>query len=389
MTTNKRRLAYVTALALLFPFAGSTAVAQDPGQAVGVEVAVAVERDIARERTFVGTVRPRRTSIVGAEADGSVLELVVREGEHVEKGQILARQRTRSLELTLAAAKAELALRRQELAELEAGSRKEDLRAARALLDAATADRENADWQLASTKKLFDAGEISETVFRNARATALRAQATERQTRALLEELEAGPRKERIEQARARARAQEARVGVLEDALDRHTVRAPFAGWVVAERTEVGQWLGTGDPVVEIAALDPVDVVVPVVEEFVAGLELGSTARVVIAAAGDEVFEGQVAVIVPRADERTRTFPVKVRVANRANGNGLLLKAGMFARVTLTGAGTVKALMVPKDAALIAIRSDLTAGALVVVRGNERLRPGQRVSFKTAPGEGR
>lgn len=405
---------------------GGPAGAQDRGGAVLVKVADAQQSEVAVERTFVGTVRPTRTSIVGAEAAGSVVELLVREGDRVTQGQVLARQRTHSLELTLAAARAELELRHQELAEFEAGEREEDILEAQAQLDAATAARENAAWQLESTRKLFEASQVSETVYRDAETAAQRTSAQEREARAKLERLVAGPRRERIDQARARAEAQAARVGALEDALDRHTLTAPFDGWVTAERTEVGQWLATGDPVVEIAALDEVDVEVPVVEDFVHGLVPGSPARVRVAALGEEVFEGRVRVVVPRADERTRTFPVKIRVANRKEGESVLLKGGMFAEVTLAGAGTAAAVLVPKDALVlggpgpmvwavtpdaegagegtvrpvsvetgasvggsIVVQSEIVAGTLVVVQGNERLRPGQRVAFKAPAGAGR
>ena len=212
--------------------------------------------------------------------------------------------------------------------------------------------------------------------------------------------------------------AQTARVGALEDALARHTIRAPFDGYVVSELTEVGHWLSKGDPVARVVALDEVDVVVPVVEDFVGGLALGDAAAVRVEAAGKEPFEGTIAAIIPRADARTRTFPVKVRVKNRPSGSGLLLKAGMFAQVTLSSGAATKHMVVPKDAlvlggqspmvwaivpddggdgtgsvrpvpvelgpssgAFIAVTGALETGTLVAVLGNERLRPGQRVTF--------
>jgi len=55
-----------------------------------------------------------------------------------------------------------------------------------------------------------------------------------------------GPRKERVEQARAQVAYREAEVALLEDNLARHTVRAPFAGYVVRTSTELGEQLAAG-----------------------------------------------------------------------------------------------------------------------------------------------
>ncbi len=67
----------------------------------------------------------------------------------------------------------------------------------------------------------------------------------------------------------------------------------------------------------------------------------------------DRVFTGRVALIIPEADARARTFPVKVRVENPPEDNGPLLKAGMYARVTLPTGPTQNALLVPKDALVL------------------------------------
>jgi multidrug efflux pump subunit AcrA (membrane-fusion protein) len=136
-----------------------------------------------------------------------------------------------------------------------------------------------------------------------------------------------------------------------------------------------------------------------------------------------EIFTGQVTAIVPQADLQARTFPVKVRVANRATSAGPLLRSGMYARVTLPTGGKRLATLVPKDALvlggpqpvvyvvesadgrqgksspvpvqlgvaegdLIQVTGQIEPGQLVVVQGNERLlpMPGQPVAIqRTVP----
>jgi len=392
-----------------------------------VVVAAVVSRDVAPTHTFVGTVHALHDSTVGGEVEGLVVELLAREGDRVKKDQPVAKLRTRGLELQIASAKGLLDSRREELRELENGARKGELEQSRARVAAAVANAEYAKWQLDSSRKLYEAKQGPEGNFQLARSGARRADALLEAAQAELALLEEGPRRERIAAAKAALRAQEAAVGLLEDKLERHTVRAPFDGYVVAEHTEVGEWLQQGGAVVQIAALDRVDVVVPVLEDYVPKLTIGSSATVHVHAVGNGRIEGKLAVIVPSADPRTRTFPVKVRVTNRPSAAGLALKAGMSANVTLSVGKPEPALLVPKDALvlggrtavlyvvdvtdaqagigtarpvpvelgpadgdLIAIRADLPVGTLVTTRGNERLRPGQTVKFtKTGDEPGR
>ena len=59
----------------------------------------------------------------------------------------------------------------------------------------------------------------------------------------------------KTEQARARVTAAQAELSRLEEQFDRHTMKAPFDGWVSAEHTEIGQWVMQGDPVAEVVEL--------------------------------------------------------------------------------------------------------------------------------------
>src|SRR5690606_23940920 len=127
--------------------------------------------------------------------------------------------------------------------------------------------------------------------------------------RAELDLLEAGPRIEQVEQTRARVLVQEEAVRLLEDRLAEHTIVAPFAGYVATEHPEVGRWLGRGEPVVDLVELDEVDVDVSVVEDDIRYVAVGTSARVEVSALPDEALTGAVALVVPRADLRSRTFP--------------------------------------------------------------------------------
>ncbi|MEW6746014.1 MAG: efflux RND transporter periplasmic adaptor subunit [Planctomycetota bacterium] len=384
-----------------------------PVQAVPV-----VARDISESVTIVGTVMPLRQSTVGSPSPGRVVAFPVNEGDPVEEGQVLAQLRTTNLEISLAQARAELELRLEELKELENGTRPEVIDQARARMEAAQALRDWTKTRLERTRALFEEGGItSQDKLDEDEAAALQAERSFLAAQFEWKLAVNGPRAETIAQARARLKAQEEQVHLLEDELSECTIRAPFDAFIVVERTEVGQWLSRGDPVVDIVELDLIEVHVSVLEDYISRLHIGAPAKVKIMALPQETFAGQVALIIPKADQRSREFPVKVRVANRPvpEGKGFFIKAGMTALVTLSLGEPHRALLVPKDAVvlggpqplvcvvdagaspgtgvvrhvpvtlglaeddLLEVSGDLAEGAQVVTRGNERLIAGQEV----------
>lgn len=384
--------------------------AQQPPPAPVVAARV-VRQEVTARRPFVGTVEPVRASTVGTELEGLVEELLVHEGERIGEGQPLVKLRTRQIEVRLAAARALLLQRREELAELENGSRPEEIAQARARVGQAEAEVEYRKWKLDRTRQLRASDGTSEDDLQEATLAARRAQDRLAEEKALLALVEAGPRAERVAQARATVQAQEAEVARLEDDQARHTVKAPFAGYVTLERTEVGEWLAKGAPVADMMALDEVEVTIPVLEDYVVSLRVGAPVDIVVDALPGTSWKGTIHAIVPQADRQGRTFPVKIRVANRDEGGSVALKAGMFARAQIDVGEKVQATLVHKDAVvlggpqpivyvidaqsstvrpapvhlgvavgdLVEVRGPLVPGDQIVVRGNERLRPGQPV----------
>ena len=356
-------------------------------------------------------------AIIGSAIDGRVVEFPVNEGDRVEAGQKLAQLLTDTISLELAAAKAELKLRQEELEELKNGSRPEEIEQARAQMEAAGVEVRLGERRLERIQRLYRQGNAAtEDQLDEAQAAADNARALFQERTAAYQLALAGPRKERILQAESRVAIQEAVVQRLEDQIAKHTVIARFPGYVVAERTEIGEWVSRGSPVAEIVGLDRVDVLANVIESHVPHIRPGSDARVEVPAIPDRVFTGKVDLVIPEGDDRSRTFPVKVKLENEFDDGKPLLNAGMLARVTLPTGPMRNVTLVPKDAIvlggpspmvyvvdppasdeapatvrpvpvtlgvssgpLVEVIGDLKTGEKVVAVGNERLRPGQPV----------
>ena len=403
-----------------------------------VIVAPVIERSVATGQTFVGTVLPVKTSSVGSAVDGRVSEYPINAGDRVVKGQSLAKLLTETITLTIVAAESELKLRQEELRELENGWRKEEILQATARMEVARSRREFAVARAKRTANLVERGQ-SGTLdqLEEDRSLSVVAEQQYESDRLALELMKQGPRPEKIEQSRAKLAEQQAIVQQLRDQLKKHTMIAPFDGYVIAERTEIGEWVTRGQVVAEVVYLDEVDVEAHVLDTQIEHVRIGTSVRVDVPALKSLVFVGEVKHIIPQADVRSRTFPVKVRVKNVIREDGPLLKAGMLARVALPTGEQRQSTLVPKDAIVlggqspmvwivapveaadlksvdpkgpkpagkvrpvpvelgvanehwIAVTGALTAKQQVVVVGNERLLPGQLISVvevRKAPGD--
>ncbi len=415
--------AVATAAGVLFALASGATAQMPPAQ---VKVAPVEERELDVRRTFVGSVVPWRTSVVASPIDGLVTEMSVREGDEVLQKVPLAKLETDLLEAQLEAAKAELVALEQLYAELQKGLPKQ-IEEAQARMQAADAIEQYVRVRLARARKLKANNAISDEAMEEREQAAIAAihRATEsRAAWSVLQLTEA----EQYAQANAKVVAQGQVVAQLEIEKQRHTITAPFAGYVSKEHTEQGQWVAKGAPVAELLDLSSVYVEVPVPEEVVSALEKGVTeGDVTIEAVSAKSKKATVVAIVQQGDVRSRSFPVKLKLENTATAGGMLLKAGMLARVSLPVGGKGPALLIPKDAVvlggrlpvvyvadpmppgggpggpdgampgpppdgiarpvtvvlgpgvgeLISVRGELKPGDRVVVEGNERLFPGR------------
>jgi multidrug efflux pump subunit AcrA (membrane-fusion protein) len=287
--------------------------------------------------------------------DGRVVEFPTDTGDRVSAGQAICMLLTETIRLQIEAAEAELRLRDAELEELRNGSRPEEIAQARARLESADARRRYTESRYRRAKALHEQGRtLTVEQYEETLSAHEVAEQTYLEAQHELELLEKGPRIEQIAQAVARQDAQRAQVQQLRDQLRKHSMIAPFDGYVVREGTERGEWVTRGQVVAEIVALDEVDIETFVVEDQVTHVKLGGRVRVEVPALGKaEALLGHVVQIPAEGDSRSRTYPVKVRLTNTITPDGPLLKGGMLARVTLPTGPVQETLLVPKDALVI------------------------------------
>ncbi len=317
---------------------------------VMVEVAEAVKLEFAPQHWAPGSVVSREDARVASELGGRVVA-VAGVGQHVRRGEALAR-----------------------------------------LDDAALRLREQDDQaNLARIQAQFD----------YAAAQAVRYERLAAQANIAGAQLDQARSEQRVlEQELARARVALAQT---RHQLSQSVVRAPFDG-VVAERfTQRGEYLGTGAPVVRLVNPQALEVRVRAPVELAGRLAADTPVSLRV---GDATRERRVTALVPVGDETSRQLELRVALDDPS------LTVGVPVEVGLPSAAPHGAVAVPRDALVLRragafvmrVTSDATAervpvevgqaqdgfvevggginpGDLLVVRGGERLQPGQKVQW--------
>jgi RND family efflux transporter MFP subunit len=295
---------------------------------------------------------------------------------------------------------------------LERGYRPWEINASEARVEELTALAEDAERDLERNRQLLSEGAATEEDVEEAETSLAAARSRVAKASADLSLLKEGYRTEEIAAARAQVEFRTAELARIEDRIEKTRVRAPFTGAVSTTLTEVGEWVGEGDPVLELIQLDPVLVLVDVPERYLKGLRPGRSAMVTFDALPGFHAEGTVTRLVPDANVSARTFPVKIELPN-PDGE---IRSGMLARVDLEVGEPRRVSVVPKDAIVLSARGNsvftiqdgranmvpvtigdshnhyvevepkIEPGTPVVVRGNERLRPGQKVMIDEGGG---
>jgi HlyD family secretion protein len=297
------------------------------------------------------------TADLGFQIPGRIAAMLVREGEVVRQGDLLARLDVAELEARVGAARAQADAARAVLAEMEAGSRPEEVTQGRAGLRAAERRLEDAERDRARARRLFEGGAISREALDRAETAHALAEAALVQAREQLGVLETGPRPERIAAQRAAVASAEAVVRQTEASLANAEIRAPFNGQVTVRHREPGETVQPGLPVVTL--LDPSDrwVRIYVPEPRVGAISIGQRAAITSDTFRGKEYEGRVVFIASSAEftprnVQTREERVKLVYAARVQvvgDPGLELKPGLPADVRLLPAEGATADGAPGD----------------------------------------
>jgi len=328
---------------------------------------------VERMRRVTGELRAFQRSRLAARQEGLVLELLVRAGDEVKKGQVIAELDSVLAELVVASTEADVAAQQATVAERQAAVDRAKLEYDR---------YENLVAQASASSQEYDDARLE---FASAKA--------------------------RFQRAAADVVSAQARLALDRQRIMDMTIRAPFDAKVVMTMTDVGEWVGVGDVVAELYSVDSIEAWVDIPENIVERIaDVHSPVMVQIPAISGEV-EGTIRQIVPVVDKLSRLFPVRISIPNDRH----VLQPGMSVTAMIPTGKREEMLTISKDAVLrddageyvymavpnkqpgspfkeiaepvritrvfsvgerVVIRSEgISPGARIVIEGNERMYP--------------
>ena len=251
----------------------------------------------------------------------------VDEGMLVKAGQRVAQLEKADLELEAGQRRAEVRVSQAALAELEAGTRPEEVAQAQALLDYARADatRSESEFQRQRELKAQAVATVREFEVADTMAQSARAKVREAEERLAL--LKKGPRREQIDQARARAEQAKQVEALAQTRLGYATLGAPLEGVVLSKNIEAGEYVTPGTPVITLGDLAHPWLRGYINETDLGRVKLGQKVRVTTDTYPNKSYEGEVTFIASQAEftpknvqtqaERVKlVYRIKVNLAN-------------------------------------------------------------------------
>lgn len=300
---------------------------------------VVVSRGTAVDAVYAtGTVEAEERVDVKARTLGSV-ELLVREGSRVKKGELLARIDNPAVGYELKRGRVDASA-----AAAQAGSQGPQQQALRAQADAIAADLAMARRDLERAEGLVKGGAVPEV-------EAERARSRVQQLAASLAANEAQQRSLRIDLG-ANAARQAANLQTLTTRVTDTEVRSPLDGVVLGRRVEPGEVVAVNQTLLRVGDTRRLILEVTVDEADVARVHDGhdgkpaSVAAVSLLAFGPAVFRGEVFEVLPDANRERKAFLAKVRLRDAPAE----LRSGMTAEVNIIASERPGVLLIPTDA---------------------------------------
>lgn len=149
-----------------------------------------------------------------------------------------------------------------------------------------------------------------------------------------------------LDEAKTEATSNISAAAVAKVRLDKTIVRAPFDGVAGFRTVSLGDYVRTGDALLNVEQINPLKATFQVPETYLTAIKEGTVVDVRVDAYPNEVFKGTIIAINPAIDRQTRSIAIRARIDN-ADGR---LRPGLFTRVSIPVDQAATSLLVPETA---------------------------------------
>jgi RND family efflux transporter MFP subunit len=263
-------------------------------QAIPVKVAPVQVGDIHEIYTTTGTLEANKESKVSAKISGRIARVDVKLGNYVTRNQTL------------------IVLEQDDLINQN--------RQVQAALSQAEANYQQSKSNFNRIQKLYDQEVVSQQDYDQSKTA--------------------------LEIAQNQLQQAQANLALNENQMNYAYIKAPFNGFIGTLSVTLGEVVSPGVPLLSVADLSNVLVVINLSDSYIGRVTRGKKVNLTFTAYPGEVFQGTVSQIAPVADSATKTFPVKIFLANPGNK----FKAGMLAEVKFNFNERKNVVKIPVDA---------------------------------------
>jgi HlyD family secretion protein len=377
---RKWKIWLIVLAVLVLVIGASVAVSYSKRGIVEVQTGRAVRQDLASIVTASGEIKPKNYINIGANAQGVLTEILVKEGDRVRKGELLAKLESVQPQADVNAQQASLASAEADTAASEASLKAadENLASAQATIDRSKADLEQARLDYARGQQLLNDKLIARQEFDSRRTgfeskTAALREAQARYEQAKAQRAQASSQLNATQRRIAQAKALLTRFS---DVLQKHNAYAPLDGVVTNLPVRVGETVVPGiqnspaSTIMTIADMSLITAEVKVDETDIVNVALGQPAEISIDAIPNKTFKGRVTEIGNTAilrstglaasqsaisSQEAKDFKVVIALDNPPEE----IRPGLSCTSKITTATRKNALTIPIQALTVRQRGDL------------------------------
>lgn len=316
---------------------------------------------------------------VASKVNGRVAWIGVDKGDKVKAGQPLVRLEDDEYRAQTMQQKGQLANLQAKLAELQHGSRPEEIQKARADVNEAKADMSNAKITLDRTRQLVSEGVLAKQALDDAQAKYDGFAAKVASLQHTLDLAVLGPRKEEIDQVRGQIEQARGGLAFAQTQLDNTVIKAPVTGTILDRNVEKGEFITTGfvgdkgakGYIVTMADLSDLQVELDITQGDFPKLGPQQKGIVTTDAYPDRKYQGTIEQVSPEADRSKATVQVKVQVKNPDG----YLRPDMNATVNFYNDAPAPEAGANKRVIVIPRSAVQNGSVFVVLNGHARKRP--------------
>jgi HlyD family secretion protein len=263
---------------------------------------------------------------VNSKVTGRVAWIGVEKGDKVKEGQVVVRLEEQEFRALYEQARGGYESAKARLAELEHGSRPEEVQQADHNLSEARATAANDKINLDRMRDLAAQGVVSKQALDDAAAKNDASQQRVHSLEQMFQMSKIGPRSEQVERGRGDLAQAKGQMDYAKAQLDATLIRAPVTGTILERTAEKGELVtaqfasgaegGPRGSVVALADLNDIQVELDIAQDDFAKLGPRQEATVILDAFKDRSYKGAIAEISPEANRQKATVQVKVQITN-------------------------------------------------------------------------